>query len=212
MDVSARTENLRTQLSTPGHRRSVLIRRAVAGALVAAAVLNLVLAAGRADPPVLAFARDVAPGTTLTEADVELRRLPAEALPDGALTDPALAAGQLLAAAAARGEVVTAARLVGPDLAAALTANAPPGEPFSMVPVPLAEPDIMPMLHHGAQVDVVGQGPRTVAAGGKVVTVGEEGTVLVLLRQSEASAVAAASLGEPLTLVLSGPATGPTIP
>ena len=71
-----------------------------------------------------------------------------------------------------------------------------------MVPVPLAEPDILPMLHHGAEVDVVGQGPRVVAKNGIVVTSGEGDAVLVLLRQGEAAAVAAASLSEPLTLVL----------
>ena len=89
------------------------------------------------------------------------------------------------------------------DLAALLTADEPDGETFSMVPVPVAEPDIVPMLHHGARVDVVGQGPRVVASGGRVVTTGEGDAVLVLLRQDQAAAVAAASLSEPLTLVLS---------
>lgn len=212
MDTSARFERFSDQLRTPGYRRSVIARRAAAAVLVAAAVLNAFLGAAQTDPLVLTFARDVASGATLSAEDVELRRLPPDMVPENALAEAALAEGQLLAAPAARGEVVTTTRLVGPDLSAALVADAPPGEPFSMVPVPLTEPDIIPLLHHGAQVDVVGQGPRTVAAGGKVVTTGEEGTVLVLLRQSEASAVAAASLGEPLTLVLSGTAPPPTIP
>ena len=99
--------------------------------------------------------------------------------------------------------MVTATRLVGPDLARLLTQDKPDGEEFSMVPVPLAEPDILPMLHHGTVVDVVGQGPRVVAENGIVVTSGEGDAVLVLLRRGEAAAVAAASLSEPLTLVLS---------
>ncbi|WP_175935394.1 SAF domain-containing protein [Corynebacterium sp. Marseille-P4321] len=212
MDISTRLEKFTDQLRTPGHRRSVILRRALALALLVAALGSALINAAHADPYVVTFAREVAPGTTLSADDLELRRLPPDMVPENALRETALAEGQLLAAAAARGEVVTTTRLVGPDLSAALLADAPPGEPFSMVPVPLAEPDIIPLMHHGAQVDVVGQGPRVVATGGKVVTTGDEGTVLVLLRQSEASAVAAASLGEPLTLVLSGAAPPPTIP
>lgn len=212
MDISTRLEKFTDQLRTPGHRRSVILRRALALALLAAALGSALINAAHADPYVVTFAREVAPGTTLSADDLELRRFPPDMVPENALRETALAEGQLLAAAAASGEVVTTTRLVGPDLSAALLADAPPGEPFSMVPVPLAEPDIIPLMHHGAQVDVVGQGPRVVAAGGRVVTTGDEGTVLVLLRQSEASAVAAASLGEPLTLVLSGAAPPPTIP
>lgn len=212
MDISTRLEKFTDQLRTPGHRRSVILRRALALALLTAALGSALINAAHADPYVVTFAREVAPGTTLSADDLELRRFPPDMVPENALRETALAEGQLLAAAAARGEVVTTTRLVGPDLSAALLADAPPGEPFSMVPVPLAEPDIIPLMHHGAQVDVVGQGPRVVAAGGRVVTTGDEGTVLVLLRQSEASAVAAASLGEPLTLVLSGAAPPPTIP
>ena len=116
MDLSAQIDRLRT----PGYRRSVLLRRLAAAALVLAAALHVLLSAARADPLTLTFARDVAPGTTLTADDVVLARLPAQAVPRGALSDPALAEGQVLAAAAAEGEVVTSVRLVGPDLAAAL--------------------------------------------------------------------------------------------
>ena len=208
MDIPAYLDQLRT----PGYRRSVLIRKAAAVVLVVAAIAHLLIDASRSDPPVLTFARSVAPGAVLTAADLELRRLPAESVPEDALTDAALAEGQLLAAAAARGEVVTSTRLVGPDLAALLTADEPDQDAFSMVPVPLAEPDILPMLHHGAFVDVVGQGPRVVAANGRVVTTGDGDAVLVLLRQQDAAAVAAASLSEPLTLVLSNRPRPFTIP
>ena len=103
MQISARMEQLRT----PGYRRSVLIRRAAAVILVVAAVAQVLVDASRSDPPTLTFARDIAPGTVLTAEDVEMRRLPAEAVPDTALGEVALAEGQMLAAAAARGEVVT---------------------------------------------------------------------------------------------------------
>lgn len=200
------------QLRTPGYRRSVIIRRIVAVVLVIAAALHVIVGVSRDDPAVVVFAREVAPGTTLTGEDVALRRLPADAVPQGALSDLALAEGQLLAAAASAGEVVTSTRLVGPDLTATLIAEEPPGEEFSLVPVPVAESDIIPLLHHGARVDVIAQGPRTVATGGRVVTSGEKGTVLVLFRQSQAEAVAAASLDGPLTLLLSRHIQPPSIP
>lgn len=200
------------QLRTPGYRRSVIIRRIVAAVLVGVAALQIIVGASRDDPAVVVFARDVAPGTALSADDVHLRRLPEEVIPQGALSDLTLAEGQLLAAAASAGEVVTSTRLVGPDLSAALVAEEPPGEDFSMVPVPVAESDIIPLLHHGARVDVIGQGPRTVAKGGRVVTSGEKGTVLVLFRQSQAEAVAAASLDGPLTLLLSDRSQRPNIP
>ena len=154
------------------------------------------------DPLTTTFSRSVDAGAVLTEADVTTIRLPPEIVPEGALSDPALAIGQILAAGAAQGEVVTSTRLVGPDLVAQLVDGEPDGDPFTMVPLPLAEPDILPMLSHGARVDVVAEGPAVIATGGRIVTVSDNGTVLVLLRQQEAATVAAASLAQPLTVVL----------
>ncbi|QPK83826.1 SAF domain-containing protein [Corynebacterium qintianiae] len=206
------TENLLHILREPGYRRSVLVRRVAAGALLAAAGLNA-LAHRNADPVVATFSRATAAGEVVEASDVELRRMPADAVPDNALTELDAATGQILAAPASRGEVVTSTRLVGPDLVRELVAGQPP-ETYSLVPVALAEPDIIPMLHHGATVDVVtvsadGVRPATVATGGRVVLAGaEEGTVMLLLRNSEAASVAAASLSSPLTVVLGGPAPG----
>lgn len=70
------------------------------------------------------------------------------------------------------------------------------------------------MLRHGATVDVItvmpdGTRPATIASGGRVVLAGgEEGTVMLLLPNADAAAVAAASLSSPLTLVLSPPRGG----
>ncbi|WJY67627.1 SAF domain-containing protein [Corynebacterium auris] len=195
-------------LCTPSHRRSVLVRRAAALILVAAAALSA--AASRAgEPAVLVFARDVAAGTVLESGDVEVRRMPPGAVPAGALTDPGEAENKTLAAAAAAGEVVTATRLVGPELSRSL---APDGD-YTMVPVVLAEPEIIPLLHHGAHVRVITLAaetgaPVTVAAGARVVVAAketDEPSVLLLLRADEAAAVAAASLAAPLTVVLETP-------
>ena len=188
----------------PGHHRSTAIRRILALVLVVAAGLSMLIDGHRADPLVVIFARPVAAGAVLTDADLTTTRFPSNVVPANAIQEQELAAGQILAAGAAEGEVVTTTRLGGPDLIAQLVAEEPPGEEFTMVPVPLAEPDIVPMLHHGVRVDVIGHGPAVIAEGGRIVTVGDEGTVLVLLRKSHAANVAAASLADPLTVVLSG--------
>ena len=98
-----------------------------------------------------------------------------------------------------------------------------------MIPVKLAEPDIIPHLHHGDTVDVVtavdaasspsdvgeGEAPtaptaRVIATGGRVVsTSSAEGeasssTVLLALPHDHANDVAAASLSQPLTVVIVG--------
>ncbi|EEI17547.1 SAF domain-containing protein [Corynebacterium lipophiloflavum] len=195
-------------LREPGYRRSVALRRALAAALLVAALMSAAVSRG-ADPMVLAFAQPASAGDVLEPSHLQLRRFPADAVPDNALTDIDAATGQILAAAASRGEVVTSTRLVGPDLASELVGEQAP-EAFSLVPVALAEPDIIPMLHHGATVSVVtmspdGAQPRTIATGAKVVVAGaEEGTVMLLLPNTQAAAVAAASLATPLTVVLGG--------
>lgn len=190
-------------LSSPGHHRATAIRRALAFALIVAAGASLLFDVRGTDPLVTTFARPVAAGAVVSADDLTQRRLPAEIIPPEAVPGPDAAEGQILAAAASTGEVVTTTRLVGPDLVTQLIAEEPPGEDFTMVPLPLAQPDIVPMLHHGTRVDVVAQGPAVIATGGRIVTVGEEGTVLVLLRRTQAAAVAAVSLTDPLTVVLS---------
>ncbi|WP_115685040.1 SAF domain-containing protein [Corynebacterium senegalense] len=195
-------------LRTPSHRRATLLRRCLALVLVALAGVSAA-AARRSDPLVAVFARDIEAGSTVSLSDLELRRVPAEAVPANALASAEEAEAKVLGAAASAGEVATSTRFVGPDLAAAL---APEGHGYTMVPVALAEPEILPLLHHGAFVRVITVAPDTgaaltVANGGRVVvTHSENGTVLLLLRATEAPAVAAASLNSPLTLVLEGPA------
>lgn len=196
-------------LREPGYRRAVVLRRAAAATLLAAAALHAL--AGRAsDPLVATFASPASAGDVLDEVDVELRRVPESAVPENAVRDPAEAVSQIVASPASAGEVITTTRLVGPDLARELVGD-DAAEPYGMVPVALAEPDIIPMLRHGATVSVVttaadGAQPATIATGGRVVLTGaEEGTVMLLLPNSQAAAVAAASLSSPLTVVLSGP-------
>ncbi|OIR41471.1 hypothetical protein BJP08_06835 [Corynebacterium sp. NML140438] len=194
--------SLLRDLRMPGYHRAVMVRRTIAVTLLLVAGTSLLFDARSADPPVAVFARDVEAGAVLTEADVALRRLPPSVVPANALGSTELAVGQVLAAGASANEVIASTRLVGPDLQASLLGNDANPHDFTMVPVTLAEPELLPMLHHGARVDIVAPGPRVIARGGKVVTTNEHGSILVLLQSADAANVAAASLTDPLTVVL----------
>lgn len=195
-------------LRTPGYRRSVALRRGAAAVLVAGAAVSALLSRANADPGVVVFARDVHPGDVVEAGDLAVRSLPEEFTPPSAVASVEAAEGQVIASHASSGEVVTSTRLLGPDLVGALVGD--DAEAYTMVPVKLADPDIIPMLHHGARVSVVTAGdgtPQTVAESGTVVIAGAPGeedssSVLLLLRHSDAATVAAASLSSPLAVVL----------
>lgn len=206
-------------LRTPGHRRGVLVRRAIAVALLIAALASA-LSAAKELPRVPVFSRDLPAGAELALADVDLARLPASSIPDSALTEkPEELSGRVITAAANKGEVITGARLLGEDLVSSLVGGTG-AEAGRMIPVKLAEPDIIPHLHHGDTVDVVTAveagaaaatpTARVIASGGRVVsTSSPEGeasssTVLLALPQDHANDVAAASLSQPLTVVIVG--------
>ncbi len=220
--------HLVSTLRTPGHRRGVIVRRAIAVALLIAALASA-LSAAKELPRVPVFSRDLPAGAELALADVDLARLPASSIPDSAVAaKPEELTGRVITAAAGKGEVVTDARLLGEDLVSSLVGGSEAAA-ARMIPVKLAEPDIIPHLHHGDTVDVVtavdaasspsdvgeGEAPtaptaRVIATGGRVVsTSSAEGeasssTVLLALPHDHANDVAAASLSQPLTVVIVG--------
>jgi len=149
-----------------GGRFPRTVRRVLAVVLIICAGV-IALAPPRATPghPVVSLTRDLPIGTTLTPDDVQLGR--AEQVPDGALTDPALVVGRVLAGQARRGEVVTDVRLAepsGPD----------PGPGRVAVPVRPADPAIADLLDPGMHVAVllVGEaGEPTILAADAIVLV-----------------------------------------
>lgn len=216
---TSRLPRLVNTLRTPGHRRGVVVRRAIAVALLIAA-LTSALSAAKELPRVPVFSRDLPAGAELALADVDLARLPASSIPDSALAaKPEDLSGRVITAAANKGEVITDARLLGEDLVSSLVGDSE-AEGGRMIPVKLAEPDIIPHLHHGDTVDVVTAveagataatpTARVIASGGRVVTTSSpEGdasssTVLLALPHDHANDVAAASLSQPLTVVIVG--------
>jgi pilus assembly protein CpaB len=209
------TDRLRTLLHTRGWPRTMALRRLVAVTLVVlAGVLALRPAGARetTETGVAVADRDLAPGTALTEADVDLRPLPNADVPSGALTSRPAVVGQVLAAPVRAGEPITDVRLVGPADTALTT-----GDPTAAtVPVRLADPDVADLLRPGIRVDVVTLDPNqqadpVLAENATVITVrdtagtqqGQPGRlVLVAVPTRTATRLAAASLRQPVTVTL----------
>ncbi|HEY2194253.1 MAG TPA: SAF domain-containing protein [Actinomycetospora sp.] len=197
-----------------GWRRAVALRRLAAAVLV---VLAAVLAvAGAASPavtgvPVVLARHDLAPGTAVGPDDVGVVPRAPEAVPGGALRAAGDAVGRHLVGPVRAGEVLTDVRLLGPE-----AARASVGSPDAAgVPLRLADPAVAALVRAGALVDVVGGAGAgggsgvVLARGARVLTVlpGEERTaspplVLVALPGPEAARVAAATVGQEVTLTL----------
>ncbi len=208
-------------LRTPGHRRSVLLRRVLACILLVAAGLSAV-ASAREQPRAVVMAREVSAGEKLTRDDVSLVRVPSSLLPSSAVgSNPDDVVGRVLLASASPGEILTTPRLLSSDLIADFGM-----EDGHLIPLTLAEPEIASNLHHGDTVNIVGGSSTgeaetldvdfsavhgsTIASGARVISVGttDHGargrTLLVALPAEAAEAVAAASLAQPLTVVIVG--------
>jgi Flp pilus assembly protein CpaB len=189
-----------------------LLRRAVAAVLVGLAAV-LALAPGRAssaDDAVVVAAQNLAAGTVLEPAQVTLRGIPRQAVPDGAARVPSAVLGRTLAAPVRRGEPLTDVRLTGPDLTRASSTN-----PDAVsVSLRLADPGVAALLRPGTTVDVVTVGERqdepvVLARGARVLAVLETAAhtgeragklVLVALDPVAATRVAAASISQTLTV------------
>ncbi|MGX4761852.1 SAF domain-containing protein [Corynebacterium minutissimum] len=208
-------------LRTPGHRRSVLLRRVLASILLVAAGLSAV-ASAREQPRAVVMAREVSAGEKLTRDDVSLVRVPSSLIPASAVgSNPDDVVGRVLLASASPGEILTTPRLLSSDLIADFGM-----EDGHLIPLTLAEPEIASNLHHGDTVNIVGGSSTgeaetldvdfsavhgsTIASGARVISVGttDHGargrTLLVALPAEAAEAVAAASLAQPLTVVIVG--------
>jgi Flp pilus assembly protein CpaB len=183
------------------------MRRVAAAALVllAAALALRPSTSADATTPMLVAAHDLAAGTTLRAADVEVVRLPAELRPPAALTKPREAEGRILAGATTTGEPLTRARLLGSTRDPTTAA----------VPFRLADPAVAALLVPGARVDVVTVSPTAgepivLATNATILTVrkAKEGPtseghlVVIALPREEAAQVAAASLGQPVAVTL----------
>jgi Flp pilus assembly protein CpaB len=192
--VSARLHDL---TRTARRHRAPLAGLLAAGAVVTA--LPLVAPAPAATTQVLVAARDLAPGTPLTDTDVRTVAVPAALLPEGVLIDSADVLGRSVGGPVRRGEALTDVRLLGSGLLQR------PG--LVAVPVRLADAATAALLRAGDRVDVLatptGGDARstraTVVAGGvQVLAVptgqeGDDGALVVVAATTEAAARLAAA-------------------
>ncbi|MDQ1181296.1 SAF domain-containing protein [Rhodococcus sp. SORGH_AS_0301] len=197
----------------PPRLRSPAARRILAAALVGLAVVSTYRTdPSRTEVPVVVTAADLAPGTSLTAADVTLTRVDSSLLADGTLRSVDDAVGRTVAGPVRSGEALTDVRLLGPRLA---SATLPSGD-ARIVPIRLADPELAQLLRAGDVVDVVRAAPDDTSPSGVIaesatvvmVSAPSSGVsrrdqlVLVALRADDASAVAAASLSDALTVLL----------
>lgn len=200
----------------PLRRQRLGVRRLASAGLAAAAVAAALQVLAPDPPPgapALVVTRDLAAGAVLAPGDLRATRVPAEGLPDGAVTQ---ATGQVLAAGARAGEVLTDARLVGPGL----LAGQPPG--LVGAPVRVADPAAAALVTPGTRVDVLLAAPgrrtaevvvraATVLAGPAAATSGgdllggspDAGGLLVLaVSAADAQSLAGAAARGPLSVTL----------
>ena len=201
----------------PDFARTAPARRLAAGLLVVLAGA----AALRADPAatiadVVVAAEDLRPGVHLSADHLRLEKRSAATLPDGALLDIAPVLGATLAGPARRGEVLTDVRVLGSRLAGLAA-----GPDARVVPLHLANPALAEVIRAGDVVDVLGSGtaaglaesaarPRVIAANAMVVSVTarsapggtDDRVVLVALPATAATALAAASLVQDVTVTI----------
>lgn len=201
-----------SRLLRPDFTRTIAARRTTAGVLVviaAAAALWPDVRDGYTD--VVVAAADLSPGTVLGGDTVRLEKHSAATIPDGVVTGIAAVDGLTLAGPARRGEVLTDARVLGSRLTGLAA-----GPDARVVPLHLADSAVLDVIRPGDLVDVLGapasggEGrPRLLAASAVVVLVpaagkptGGERVVLIALPAAVATAVAAASLVQSLTLTI----------
>ncbi len=202
----------------PDWTRTVLARRLAAGGLVVLAGLATLRsnpADDRAD--VVVAARDLAPGTALTDQDVRLEKRLSANVPDGSPADVGAVVGSTLAGPARRGEVLTDVRLLGSRLA---ESTAGPGA--RIVSLRLADSALIDLVRVGDVVDVLAAptadspeathlASRVLATDAVVVLVSArqktqaadgDRVVLVALPARVANTVAGSALGQAVTLTL----------
>lgn len=171
-------------------RRVVLGRRRPLAAVCAALAVGTGVHAAAGPPPpgveVTVAARALPAGTVLAADDLTTVLLPPDAAPEDLLDDPV---GAALAGPVARGEPITAVRVVGRDLAGDGLA----GTGRVAVPVRLPDAGAVGLLGVGDRVDVVATDPQ----GGTSVTVAAGVPVLALPGSETDAGESAGPLGQP---------------
>lgn len=199
----------------PGWTRTVLCRRIAAALLALVAVVLFARDATATDHVrVVVAARDLAPGAQLAPDDVLVAEFTPTTVPDGALGSIDEVDGHTVAGPVRAGEPITDVRL----LSSRLAESAIEASDARIVPVRLGDSGVTDVLRSGDTVDVLtvdegdsGDGQqvaRVLATKAVVVLVSTESSgqrngdpvVLIAMSPTDATAVAAASLVNALTV------------
>ncbi|MBD2764410.1 Flp pilus assembly protein CpaB [Kocuria sp. cx-455] len=147
--------------------------RLVAAALCAVALTLLILRfapPSAQTSPVVTVVNPIPAGQALTSSNLDLRDVPVDWVPDGALTDPALVTGQPATVALVPGQFLTESAVLGPGL---LEGQA---EGTTAASIRVSDPAVLRHIRPGDSVDVVHQ-PDS-AEHDSLKTVAESVTVL----------------------------------
>jgi pilus assembly protein CpaB len=138
-------------------RRRLLIHRRGLAALCLGAAVWVALGVVHPPPPATVTlwtaAHDLGSGTRLTPGDLRARRFPAGLVPDGALRARDPLPGRTLATPLGRGQVVTAAELLGPE-----HLRGYPGRSALGLRVP--DEEAASLLRAGDRVDLIASDPQ----------------------------------------------------
>lgn len=215
------------QLRTPGIRRSRALRRLAA---IACLLLAGVLALGarfHESEKLVTYAREVQPGHRLVAEDLTLTAIDPATAPSQGVTDAQELVGKIALTRRTPGLLASEDDVLDPALTARAVhepAAQPGAERSTMVPLTLAEAQLIEVLRPGDSVSVVSARddstePQVIATDATVVFAGgmqekaaqrSPGVVLLLLPEESANAVASASLSLPLTVVFTGERAAPS--
>jgi pilus assembly protein CpaB len=131
-------------------QQRVLVAIAIAAGLLA----GLLYWNGARRTGVVVAAADLVPGAPLALADLETRQLPPDALPAGAIGDPARVAGRYLRAPMSRGQLVLASSLLDAPAAFDSGVALPTGYRAVAIPVDAAHA-LGGAIVPGSRVDVI---------------------------------------------------------
>lgn len=137
-------------------RRILLHRRGLAATFAGLAIYAVVASTQQPPPattPAWTAARDLPAGIRLTGSDLIRRDFLPDSLPAGAVSSVDEISGRILASPAGQGEVITPARLVGTELAAAY-----PGK--QIVPVRLGDEAVADLLQVGDHITILAADPN----------------------------------------------------
>ncbi|MPZ61256.1 MAG: Flp pilus assembly protein CpaB [Propionibacteriales bacterium] len=203
--------------ATAARRAVSAHRRLLAAGLAAGAVafaLDVLAPHPPATVPVVVAAGDLEGGRPLAREDIEIRRLPSDAVPTGTIRDRTAVVGRVLTAPVRAGEPLTDVRVVGPGLVEGY------GRGMVAVPVRIADAESVGLVRVGDRIDVLAPDPRGVRGAGVVVSSapvvavpardpdlasGTSGALVVLAVTAEqATSLSQAMIRGPLSVALRG--------